>query len=235
MNHNPKDKFVLADAVKRHENMQAAGKIIMNPNITPEEMAAGRVVCYHGTSKENAESILREGFMAGSYFAYRVEDSLKFGGLYLFAVGFSADPALWHGEPNGFQFHLRQAIGPEEILWHTSIVQELITEAIQSAQRPLREAQGLVSKQAEDDGLWFRAETTPEAYLQHALRTLHAIIEGEGPMLAVLERPLQQRIEELEQALMYLADDENWGIGKNNWIRPNYPAVIARKALENKS
>jgi hypothetical protein len=35
----------------------------------------------------------------------------------------------------------------------------------------------LVSEQAEDEGLWFRAETAPEAYLQQELRRLHAAIE----------------------------------------------------------
>jgi hypothetical protein len=35
----------------------------------------------------------------------------------------------------------------------------------------------LVDKQAEDDGLWFRAQTAPEAYLQAALRNLHEEVE----------------------------------------------------------
>jgi hypothetical protein len=38
----------------------------------------------------------------------------------------------------------------------------------------------LVSQQAEDEGLWFIAETAPEAYLQEALRKLHRAIEGEA-------------------------------------------------------
>lgn len=37
----------------------------------------------------------------------------------------------------------------------------------------------LVSQQAEDEGLWFIAETAPEAYLQDALRRLHETIENE--------------------------------------------------------
>jgi len=36
----------------------------------------------------------------------------------------------------------------------------------------------LASKQAEDDGLWFVALRASEAYLQSALRDLHAAIEG---------------------------------------------------------
>ena len=92
------------------------------------ERLAGKIICYHGTTPENAKSILWDGFKKGSYFAFRVEDSLIFGGPYLFAVAFSADPAMWHGEENGFQFHLREAIGVEEILWHTPAILELIKQ-----------------------------------------------------------------------------------------------------------
>ena len=35
----------------------------------------------------------------------------------------------------------------------------------------------LVRQQAEDDGLWFQAQTSAEAYLQQELRKLHAAIE----------------------------------------------------------
>lgn len=37
----------------------------------------------------------------------------------------------------------------------------------------------LVLRQAEDEGLWFQAETAAEAYLQAALRDLHAAVEQE--------------------------------------------------------
>lgn len=40
-------------------------------------------------------------------------------------------------------------------------------------------AEELIAKQANDAGLWFIAETAAEAYLQKALRKLHAVIEGE--------------------------------------------------------
>jgi len=36
----------------------------------------------------------------------------------------------------------------------------------------------LVNKQAEDEGLWFDAETEGEAYLMWALRLLHEVIEN---------------------------------------------------------
>ena len=41
----------------------------------------------------------------------------------------------------------------------------------------LNAATALAAKQAEDDGLWFEAETVTEAHLQNALRELAAAIE----------------------------------------------------------
>lgn len=40
-------------------------------------------------------------------------------------------------------------------------------------------ARTITDEQAEDEGLWFDAQTAPEAYLQRALRRLHAAVEGE--------------------------------------------------------
>lgn len=40
--------------------------------------------------------------------------------------------------------------------------------------------QETVALQAEDEGLWFVAETASEAYLQQELRKLHYLIEGGG-------------------------------------------------------
>lgn len=41
----------------------------------------------------------------------------------------------------------------------------------------LAKIQKVVDEQAEDEGLWFFAETAPEAYLMKELRRLHAVIE----------------------------------------------------------
>ena len=50
----------------------------------------------------------------------------------------------------------------------------------------------LVNKQADDEGLWFIAETASEAYLQQELRKLHAAIEGTydfgNPILSVTKQ-----------------------------------------------
>lgn len=42
---------------------------------------------------------------------------------------------------------------------------------------PITAVMQLISEQAEDDGLWFVAQTAPEAYLQQELRRLHTAIE----------------------------------------------------------
>lgn len=42
----------------------------------------------------------------------------------------------------------------------------------------------LVERQANDAGLWFSATTAPEAYLQHELRRLHAVIDAQPPPTA---------------------------------------------------
>lgn len=45
----------------------------------------------------------------------------------------------------------------------------------------------IVDEQANDDGLWFVAETCAEAYVQQALRRLHAVIEGKTPEQCAME------------------------------------------------
>ena len=42
----------------------------------------------------------------------------------------------------------------------------------------------LVNEQAEDECLWFEAQTMPEAYLQQELRRLHEVIENSAPVPA---------------------------------------------------
>lgn len=39
-------------------------------------------------------------------------------------------------------------------------------------------AQGIASRQAKDECLWFKAQSEPEGYLQHELKRLHAAIES---------------------------------------------------------
>lgn len=54
--------------------------------------------------------------------------------------------------------------------------------AIESTTMRLATIQDLVDEQAKDAGLWFVAQTAPEAYLQQELRRLHTVIEtGRDP------------------------------------------------------
>lgn len=49
----------------------------------------------------------------------------------------------------------------------------------------------VLDAQINDKGLWFDAETAPEAHLQQALRELHAVIEGvsgDEIAMAILEQ-----------------------------------------------
>ena len=51
-------------------------------------------------------------------------------------------------------------------------------ECMESQNKMMNDIQKLVNEQAEDEGLWFEAETAPEAYLQQELRRLHYAIEN---------------------------------------------------------
>jgi hypothetical protein len=51
-------------------------------------------------------------------------------------------------------------------------------KVLEEAQAKIR---AMIDAMAEDDGLWFVAETAAEAYLQQELRKLCALIEGISP------------------------------------------------------
>ncbi len=70
-------------------------------------------ICYHGTNKENAQSILKEGFRPGTYFTWHLEDAIEKGGNYVFEVAFD-DP------PNHWQFAFTdKSVEPDRIVSHT--------------------------------------------------------------------------------------------------------------------
>lgn len=52
-----------------------------------------------------------------------------------------------------------------------------VASALRAALAQPSISQQVVDEQAEDEGLWFRAETAAEAYLQQELRRLHAAVE----------------------------------------------------------
>lgn len=49
------------------------------------------------------------------------------------------------------------------------------------------DAKGVVAEQANDDSLWFVAQTPGEDILQRALRRLHAAVEGKSPEQCAVE------------------------------------------------
>ena len=62
---------------------------------------------------------------------------------------------------------------------------EPYASAWEADRRRLEALVAAVNNQVEDEGLWFIAETAPEAYLQNALRLLHALVEGDDFMAAL--------------------------------------------------
>jgi len=52
-----------------------------------------------------------------------------------------------------------------------------LTEKNSILSQALEEIRKMVDKQAEDEGIWFNAETAPEAYIQQEFRKLHGLIE----------------------------------------------------------
>lgn len=65
----------------------------------------------------------------------------------------------------------------------------------------------LVNLQAEDEGLWFDAETAPEAYLQHELRKLHDAVEKNTNTLRKAVEGMKVEIEPLGDVFDLTEDD----------------------------
>lgn len=76
------------------------------------------MIAYHGTCAENVQSILDKGFHPESWFAREKMAAVIYGGPFVFAVDFSDDPSMWHGEPwpDNWQFHINGWHGPEHII-----------------------------------------------------------------------------------------------------------------------
>jgi hypothetical protein len=97
-------------------------------------------VWYHGTTKENAENILKEGFRAGTYFGQHMEDALHFGGDIVFEVWFSKPPS------EDWQWVCPEAVPISKILTVIALQPSLIywsTEAHQMKNKDLFLEDGL--------------------------------------------------------------------------------------------
>ena len=70
-------------------------------------------IWWHGTTKKNADNILKDGkFKKDTWFAKHLEDALKFGGKYIFAVLIEVDKA-----PLGWQIHLSNKLSTDKVLF----------------------------------------------------------------------------------------------------------------------
>ena len=78
-------------------------------------------IYYHGTSKENSESILEEGFRKGSWFAMHLEDAFFYGGPYIFEVEMDIDKEELTYD---WQFWVSIPISPERIRRHYHLILE---------------------------------------------------------------------------------------------------------------
>ena len=60
---------------------------------------------------------------------------------------------------------------------------DLLADRIVELEETIAVQLAMVHRQAEDDGLWFVAQTAPEGYLQQELRRLHSAIEANAASL----------------------------------------------------
>jgi len=69
---------------------------------------------YHGTDRQAAEQICREGFRSHSFFARNMQDALEFGGRYVFYVLFEEDPGD-PGDPDDWQVVIPEPVPKDRI------------------------------------------------------------------------------------------------------------------------
>ena len=66
------------------------------------------ILAYHGTNKKGAMKIIKTGFNPYTHFAHHLEDSLEFGGSWVFRVWFKNVSDNW-------QFFNKRRISPKRI------------------------------------------------------------------------------------------------------------------------
>lgn len=75
------------------------------------------IFCYHGTNQENAQSILKQGFRPETWFAYKLENAIVFGGNHVFEVEFDLDEFNnIDDDPDPWQFFLTEWVKPDKIV-----------------------------------------------------------------------------------------------------------------------
>lgn len=85
----------------------------------------------------------------------------------------------------------------------------------------------LVNEQAEDDGLWYEAETASEAYQQQELRRLHRTIEKEEQLPAT---PVENLTNEDREVAHQIAESFKRHPGMETLLdKPLFPGLLKRE------
>jgi len=86
-------------------------------------------IWFHGTTKEAVDTILHEGFRAGTYFGQHLEDALHFGGWYIFEVYFEESPS------KNWQVQCLDPIPPSRIRCAYSLSPKVLHENMEAYKR----------------------------------------------------------------------------------------------------
>jgi hypothetical protein len=73
-------------------------------------------ICYHGTGRKEANSIINTGFNPGTYFSLHLEDALGFGGKYVFEVAFKTEELYIYSLGANWQFICKNRVTPKNIV-----------------------------------------------------------------------------------------------------------------------
>ena len=70
-------------------------------------------IVYHGTNKDAAMIIMKDGFKSNTYFAFNLADALSFGGQYIFRVVIDFPEEIFD---LNWQIRVNEHISPEKIV-----------------------------------------------------------------------------------------------------------------------
>lgn len=89
------------------------------------------MICFHGTTAQNAATIVKEGFQPWSWFALHLEDAITFGGANVFEVTFLAAPIearAVKGGASSWQFRNERRVPATRIVRHIAYSKKILCE-----------------------------------------------------------------------------------------------------------
>jgi len=118
------EPFLISSSIAVYTNLQSSLDKIertikkIGESETEEKLRNNLLhILYHGTSKENADKILKEGFNKYTYFAKNLNDALMMGGEYVFGVAFKHYKAPdWFENFRCWQIRNKRHIPPSKIV-----------------------------------------------------------------------------------------------------------------------